>query len=44
VWLTARRMTQADLAQAIDWPRTSIHDLETGRRKISPDDLTTLGI
>ncbi|HET9656433.1 MAG TPA: helix-turn-helix transcriptional regulator [Kineosporiaceae bacterium] len=37
-----RRMTQADLAQAIGWPRSSIHDIEAGRRKISPDDLVAL--
>jgi transcriptional regulator with XRE-family HTH domain len=37
-----RRMTQADLAAAIGWPRSSIHDIEAGRRKISPDDLVAL--
>jgi transcriptional regulator with XRE-family HTH domain len=37
-----RRMTQADLAQLIGWPRSSVHDVEAGRRKIGPDDLVAL--
>jgi transcriptional regulator with XRE-family HTH domain len=37
-----RRMTQADLAHTIGWPRSSIHDIEASRRKISPDDLVAL--
>ena len=35
-------MTQADLAERIGWPRSSVHDVEAGRRKISPDDLVAL--
>jgi transcriptional regulator with XRE-family HTH domain len=37
-----RRLTQADLADQMGWPRSSIHDVEAGRRKIGPDDLVAL--
>ena len=37
-----RRWTQADLARRLDWPRTSIHDVESGRRRLGLDDLAAL--
>lgn len=37
-----RRLTQADLAERMGWPRSSIHDVEAGRRKVGPDDLVAL--
>lgn len=35
-----RRLTQAQLADLLGWPRTSIHDVEVGRRRLTLDDLT----
>jgi transcriptional regulator with XRE-family HTH domain len=37
-----RRWTQAQLAERLGWPRTSIHDVEVGRRRLGLDDLEQL--
>lgn len=37
-----RHWTQAHLAELAGWPRTAIHEIESGRRKLGPDDLVTL--
>jgi len=37
-----RRMTQAELAELVGWPRTTVHDVESGRRRLGPDDLVAL--
>ncbi len=37
-----RRWTQAELARRLDWPRTSIHDVEIGRRRLGLDDLAAV--
>ena len=37
-----RRWTQAELAERLGWPRTAIHDVEIGRRRLSLDDLAAL--
>jgi transcriptional regulator with XRE-family HTH domain len=37
-----RRWTQAHLAELVGWPRTAVHEVESGRRKLGPDDLVAL--
>jgi len=37
-----RRLTQAQLAVMLGWPRTAIHDIESGRRRLGLDDLAAL--
>jgi transcriptional regulator with XRE-family HTH domain len=37
-----RRWTQAQLAERLGWPRTSIHDVEIGRRRLDVDGLHAL--
>jgi transcriptional regulator with XRE-family HTH domain len=37
-----RRLRQLDVAEALGWPLSSYGDLETGRRKVSADDLPQL--
>ena len=37
-----RRWTQADLGERIGWPRSSISDVESGRRRLTADDLVLL--
>lgn len=37
-----RRWTQAQLAEMLGWPRTSIHDIEIGKRRLGLDDLSEL--
>lgn len=39
-----RRWTQSDLGERMGWPRSSISDVESGRRKVTADDLVTLCI
>jgi transcriptional regulator with XRE-family HTH domain len=34
-----RRWTQSDLGERMGWPRSSISDVESGRRKVTADDL-----
>ena len=35
-------MTQAQLADLLGWPRTSIYDVEVGKRRLGLDDLVQL--
>lgn len=37
-----RRWTQAQLAEMLGWPRTAIHDIEIGKRRLGLDDLSEL--
>jgi transcriptional regulator with XRE-family HTH domain len=37
-----RRWTQADLGERVGWPRSSVSDVESGRRKVTADDLVAL--
>lgn len=37
-----RRLTQGQLADLLKWPRTTITDLENGRRRVSVEDLETI--
>jgi transcriptional regulator with XRE-family HTH domain len=37
-----RRWTQADLGERIGWPRSSVSDVESGRRRLTADDLVAL--
>ena len=37
-----RRWGQADLAERLDWSRSTVGDLESGRRKVAADDLPEL--
>jgi transcriptional regulator with XRE-family HTH domain len=37
-----RRMTQKQLAEQCGWPRTAIHDVEIGRRKLTLDEMACL--
>lgn len=37
-----RRWTQSGLAERLGWPRTSIYDVESGKRRLSLDDLAAL--
>jgi transcriptional regulator with XRE-family HTH domain len=37
-----RRLTQAELAEQVGWPRTTVHEVESGRRRLGPDDLVAL--
>ena len=37
-----RRLTQAQLAEMLGWPRTSVYDVESGRRRLSLDDLAAI--
>lgn len=37
-----RRWRQADLAERLGWPQSSVSDLESGRRKIGVDDIVPL--
>jgi transcriptional regulator with XRE-family HTH domain len=37
-----RHWTQARLADQIGWPRTAVHEVESGRRRLGPDDLAAL--
>jgi transcriptional regulator with XRE-family HTH domain len=37
-----RRWSQADLAERLGWARSTVGDLESGRRKVAADDLPAL--
>ncbi|MBK8078490.1 MAG: helix-turn-helix transcriptional regulator [Kineosporiaceae bacterium] len=37
-----RRWTQAELGERVGWPRSSVSDVESGRRKLTADDLVAL--
>lgn len=37
-----RRGSQAELAEAIGWPKSSVGDVESGRRKLGLDDLAVI--
>jgi transcriptional regulator with XRE-family HTH domain len=37
-----RRWTQADLGERVGWPRSSVSDVESGRRRVTADDLVAL--
>lgn len=37
-----RRWTQVELAEKLGWPKTSVSDLEIGRRRLTIDDLADL--
>lgn len=37
-----RRWSQADLAERLGWARSTVGDLESGRRKVTADDLPVL--
>lgn len=39
-----RRWSQADLAERLMWSRSTVGDLESGRRKVAADDLPALCI
>jgi transcriptional regulator with XRE-family HTH domain len=37
-----RRWTQGDLAERLGWSRSTVGDFESGRRKVTADDLPLL--
>lgn len=37
-----RKWTQADLAERLGWSRSTVGDVESGRRKVIADDLPAL--
>jgi transcriptional regulator with XRE-family HTH domain len=37
-----RRWTQSELGERVGWPRSSVSDVESGRRKVTVDDLVAL--
>jgi transcriptional regulator with XRE-family HTH domain len=37
-----RHLTQAQLGESMGWPRNAIHEVESGRRRLGPDDLVAL--
>lgn len=39
-----RDRTQAELARQMDWPRSTLHKLESGSRNVTVDDLLSLAL
>lgn len=37
-----RRWSQAEFAEVIGWPKSSVGDIESGRRKLGLDDLAVI--
>lgn len=37
-----RRWTQSELGERVGWPRSSVSDVESGRRKVASDELVAL--